>query len=259
MNGILRSLLLAVLLLEGCAVNPSSPVELQAQQDVANSRTAGQVIGATAGGLLLNRSKLGGVAGAIIGGYIGGKIGESVGHVAANRRLKYATESDFIESEVKNSNRAIEAKRRDVQNLRREVNRTHEEIASLQSRHRRNQDVSAAAASKLAEVNEKVDRTQSELDGFRRAIDYLDEVIATSSRQKGSTAGLEGKRNQLIAKRDELQSSYKKMQGINSDYKKEREQLQPLARSNGIPQFQGGAPFDMQKLLPGGILQNVLQ
>lgn len=102
--------LVAAVLTTGCQSNPiqtddpagAQPASGQADSsDATRTRTEGAFMGALVGGLLgyavgdKNRGK-----GALIGAAVGAGVGYIVGNEIAKRKQQYATEEDFLDSEI---------------------------------------------------------------------------------------------------------------------------------------------------------------
>lgn len=209
--------------------NQATPVEVLARQDIARSKFIGRLIGTGAGIIVGSNTKLGAANGAALGGAAGDAVGEHVvGKHIANRRRKFVVEGDSIEREIRSSRRAVEAKRKEINRLRDDLRETEEEVSKLQRERKENEDVSDKAAATLKELNDQISNDGVQLKTYQEAISYQSEVIGTLNNQKQPTAGLESKRNELIAARAELRQDYQALEGIDRGYRTQRSRLKPI-------------------------------
>ena len=223
--------LVLLLLLASCAVNPNSPIEALARQDVANGRNVGALGGAAIGAVVGQNTKLGRENGMRLGYIVGSFTGQQIGQIVATRRLQYDSEKAYIEAEIAATQRAISSKSQQIRSLREKMNQTRRDISELERKHRSNQDVTAEANRKVSVLDGIIANNEASLSKFKDTINYLDEAIATSRKRPDKTPGLEAERNNLIAKKDEVQSQFRSLQNINEDAKSARSRARALSRS----------------------------
>ncbi len=221
---------LTAVLLVGCASTPtttSSPVEKLARRDVRNSAFAGAALGALGGAIIGNNvGDRNAERGALIGATAGALIGAGVGKIAADRRRAFASEQAYLESEIAIANEAVDAKEKELVAAEAEIVRTDQLISELQQQRANNRNVSAAAESEIETLNNQIQGYESELLDYKNSIDYLKEALDTSE-QEAAQAGsdrmqVEALQEQLLAKRNDLESQYTRLSGIKERKTKQR-------------------------------------
>jgi hypothetical protein len=251
----LLSVVSLVLALSGCAVvSPNTPIEALARQDVANGKNIGALVGAGIGGIIGNNTQLGVEHGVQLGAIAGSLSGEIVGKVVAKRRLQYASEKQYLESEIGSAGRAISKKQAQLGSLKNRVAETRQEISNMERRDRQNQDVTAEAQGKVRELDTIIANNEVSLAKYKDTINYLDETLATSRKQP-DTKGLETQRNQLIAQRSQVQSQFRSLQGINDNAKTARARARVLAKTPSSSSHKSGSGDHnpLSKFIPNGV------
>lgn len=204
-----------------------SPVESLASEDIRKSEKVGTVTGAAVGAVVgykvagnntndKNMQKVATVGGAILGGMVGKQIGNKVGQVAANRRKQYASEQEFLESEIAASEKALSIREQDIKS-------TNEKIASMQKRIDQLSAKSELTTKEREEsealrtsVSQTIEENKALLNEYEDKIAYLEYSLETSELSANATATekqqwedkyakLQSKTKQLVAQRGTLQ------------------------------------------------------
>ena len=212
----------------------TTPVEDLARQDVVKFRDAGIFIGKLASFLMENffdknhrfpRELYRQIP------VVTGLLGQSVGNVVANRRRAYASEYDYINSEVQSAQKAINRKQDQISSLRSQQASVANQVHSLQAETRHNHNVSAKAASLLEKVNGQIEQNEKLIAKYHDAVLYLDTAIRTSQKATKQSASVEQQRNLLATKRTALKRQFEDVNHLNRDLRQSRESLIRIAKS----------------------------
>lgn len=220
------------LFLVGCAVNSNSPVEELARRDVRKMAVAGRWASIVTDEVLKRTTKLDPRARHIIAG-AGGQMIRAVGPMVAKRRLEFASQEDFVESEIRATERAIASQRNQIQQLRGNLTKIRSETGELRRKRSAHEDVSRQAAGLHSKIEGDIESNKAVLVSYQKNIAYLDEVIAMTRREKKQTAPLEAKLNSMIARRAELRSEFRQRQGLGQELQTEKSRIEPLTRGGG--------------------------
>lgn len=202
-----------------------SPVEELAKEDISKATTIGKYTGAAVGGvaaLLLCKKLLGGLcdtgagqalaisAGGIGGAKLGALIGKNVGEKAANRRRIYASEQEYLESEIKASQKAIVVRKKGIKDTNQKIKNSEQRIAYLQKKSALTQKELAEAKELKASTDEELKNTEILLGQYTEKVAYLDKTLATSEAEakakKENISAWEKKYAVLKARRNKLQA-----------------------------------------------------
>lgn len=245
--------------LTGCAVtNPNSPISALARQDVANATRWGAIIGFVAHEFIPKGHKIGNVEVRDLVPVVTTMAGHAFGEMIAKRRLQYASEKEYLESEIAATKNAISKKRQQISSLKEKVSQTRREISEMERRKRNHQNVASEARSKVDDLNNTIANITVALSKYKETINYLDESLATSRRRPNPGPGAEAKRNELIAQRGQVQAQFHELQGVKQNAINARQRAVDVANSGGSSSGAGanGGPADIRKYFPN-ILPNV--
>ncbi|MEP4889050.1 MAG: hypothetical protein ABJV04_03415 [Aliiglaciecola sp.] len=201
----------------------SSPVEQLAKEDISTSKTIGQVVGGIALGYACHK-KLGNIpfrsqaiGSCVLLGMKGGvSLGEYVGKAIAVRRLSYATEYEFLESEITASETAIETRQSALEKTQLEIEQTRVRIDQLKAK----QSLTAAEikeAKKLkAETEARLEESLTLKDRYTDTLEYLDSALEESeskiSKLESDKEKTQNAYNELLEKRQNLASMLANLQ-----------------------------------------------
>lgn len=208
---------------------PASPLEELAQKDISKSRSRGQQIGgavATVLGAVLSKDidnravrtiAIAGSAG--LGVHVGGRIGEEMGKRAADRRLAYAKEHDFLESEIEASERAIAMRELELEEADATIEHKQARIAELQEREHLTREQLAEARTLKQDLISQVEENQELMVSYEEKLTYLTHVLETSEAEADATEEERDLHREryasLVERKDQLLAQYQGLQQRN--------------------------------------------
>lgn len=173
--------------LDFSAFNVSSPVEELAKEDIKTSQTIGQVVGGLAGLYICNR-KIGNIPGrnaaitacTVGGAWLGGQIGENVGGAIAIRRLKYASEYEFLDSEIKASESALTTREAKLEQTKADIASAEKRISTLQKNAALTEAQKKEALALKADVTARMEDNAKQKELYDGILKYQDELLESS-------------------------------------------------------------------------------
>ncbi|GAB5501158.1 MAG: hypothetical protein PsegKO_34690 [Pseudohongiellaceae bacterium] len=226
------ALVISVAVVAGCQTTGSSstpstsgasPVSQLGGNDVVVGTVSGAAIGATIGALIDGRK------GAARGALIGGGVGFAAGAIAADRRARFASESEFLDDEINAAELALERQEGRIQNTRRSIAASEREISSLAVRAKRSDQEIAELRATKRELDSQIDRINSDIEGYERAIAYVDAVLSEDLQalelDSAERTKAEEKRRELTRKRNDLQDQYAQVLGVKDLLIEQRSEL----------------------------------
>jgi hypothetical protein len=205
----------------------ASPVEQLAREDISKATTIGKVtggvIGGTTGNVVCNKNEdcrnnsayrtvvlAASTAGGVV---IGEAIGKQIGETAANRRRAYASEHEYLESEISASEKAIAVREKDIESNALEIERTRKRIAELEARQSLTQSEIDEAKNLKKQLKAETDRNNTLIVQYNEKIAYLDHALKTSEESAKAKqedielwqkkhGSLQEKRDTLLKQRD---------------------------------------------------------
>jgi len=172
--------------------------------------------------------------GAIVGGVVGSKVGEAIGHTVAQRRRQYASEHEFLESEIRATGAAIAIREEKLAAMDHENRQRKDDIAQLEVSTQDRKKVSKSAKKLLAWVEKRIAENKILLDDYQGALEYLDQTLNTSTlsleamANEERTAQWEKKKTALTEKRGELALQYSQLQGVGESLEQDKARLSEL-------------------------------
>jgi chromosome segregation ATPase len=135
-------------------------------------------------------------------------MSEQVGVLAANRRRQYASEYDYLESEIEASEKAISIREKDIQSNNKEIESSSQEIKTLQDKSALTQQDIRTARTLQANTEQQLAESKLTLAQYDEKLDYLDASLKNSesaaTKNKEDKARWEEKYSNLKQKRDAL-------------------------------------------------------
>lgn len=204
--------------------NSKSPIEELAKEDISKATTIGKyAVGGLGGifGVVACKKFLGdgcsGQAavisaglGATAGAKLGKIIGKSVGEKAANRRRVYASEQEYLDSEIKASQKAIVVRKKGIKDTNHKITKSEQRIAYLQKKSTLTQRELAEAKALKASTEKELNNTNILLGQYKEKVAYLDKTLETSEAEakakKENIAAWKKKYAVLKTRRDKLQA-----------------------------------------------------
>lgn len=226
-----------------------SPLDDLAEQDVKKSRGLGRTIGGiwgAAGGILIAKEQgasteqaiAAGVAGAAIGAAAGDQIGKKIGEIAAQRRLQYAAEHEFLESEIAASQRAIDSRQKALQEADQQLISIESEIATLEAAEELNSRDLRDAKKLREEILEKKASNEALISSYSEKIAYLNETLESSKARASATEEeqklWQQRHQQLLVKRNDLETQYADLQKQNNRLVKSEMSIAAILSENGL-------------------------
>ncbi|MBO7924183.1 hypothetical protein C7Y69_10060 [Alteromonas sp. KS69] len=214
----------------------SSPVEELGKKDISTSRTVGQIIGAIVGGYACykkfggNKLLMAGCAG--IGGIAGDQLGKYIGEAIAVRRMNYASNYEFLESEIEASENAIQTREEELAKTKQNISTMEERIDLLKSKASLTEAEIAEAQALLAEG--KALRAENQLleDRYTDTLSYLNSALEDSEEEIASLTEDKAKtqeaHEELLAKRDQLSMQLAAIQTQSSQLDEQNTALNSL-------------------------------
>lgn len=211
----------------------ASPVEELAREDIRKSETIGNYIGIIAGGgLTIKACKKyaracdhptvkGLVATAMVklGSEIGTYIGGAIGQVAADRRLAYATEQDYLDSEIAASEKAVSVREEGITKANSEIATAEKRIIELKEKESLTRKEIKEAKKIRKDFDKKIETNSFLLAQYSEKIAYLDHALETSEAKaketKEDTVAWQNKYDSLKEKRDGLQQQHDVVESQN--------------------------------------------
>lgn len=205
----------------------SSPVEQLGKEDISKSKSVGAVLGGVIAAVYCNKKygSMAAVACGIGGGWAGGQLGQLVGTGIAIRRYQYATEYEFLESEIKASETAIKTRQQQLDEADDVIKALEKEASNLAETSQRTEQEIIKAEKIQEDINAKIEEQKILEERYTGSIAYLDNAIETSEEKlKGTVedkektqerlAKLKANRNNLNAKLVDSRRQTETMQGI---------------------------------------------
>lgn len=193
----------------------SSPAEEMAKKDISQSKTVGAIVGGIAATYLCHR-KLGNIplrnaaiaACAAVGVKGGEYLGEYAGNAIALRRLKYASEYEFLEDEIQSSETAIDTRETQLAETKQVIADTQKQIKVLKGR-------ASLTEAQLKEAQELKKATEAQIEEnellaerYNGIIQYYDSLLADSEEK---IAGLTENKQETLDKHAELTEKRNKL------------------------------------------------
>lgn len=215
-----------------------SPVEELANNDVRKSRNVGRVLGGILGaGVAYKASenvdddgKRAAItaAGAAAGVAIGGKVGEKIGQVAADRRRQYASEKEFLDSEIAASEKAITVREQDINKVNAEIAQTRQRVDELVAKADLTQQERKEAENIKQDIEQTIEENEKLLKSYDEKIAYLEHSLETSKAEAHASAEekeeweqryseLKRKTSKLIAQRSAMQEQTQQLAESRED------------------------------------------
>lgn len=166
-----------------------SPVAELAKEDISTSRTVGSVVGAMIAGYACYRKAqslpaigrgLAVAACGAVGSELGGALGEVVGEAIAIRRLKYASEYEFLESEIEATENALSTRQAQLDATRQELDELKIKVADLESRESLTAEEMATAKALKADLEVKIAENKMLEERYNDTLVYLNDTLAES-------------------------------------------------------------------------------
>lgn len=209
---------------------PESPIEQLAKEDIRKATTIGNYLGMITGGSAAvyfckknsracdNKEVRIAVVGVMLklGSNIGSSIGGEIGETAANRRRAYASEHDYLESEIQASERAIAVREEDILETNNDIEMSRQRITELTEKDELTRNEIKEAKKIKKNLKRKVEKNNTLMVQYNEKIAYLDHSLATSEKSandkkedkdlwKKKHASLQEKRDALMAQRDAVE------------------------------------------------------
>lgn len=221
----------------------SSPVEELAKKDVSKSKAVGQVIGGLIAGYACHKKlpsmpfgRQAAVAACAVGGAtLGGPLGKYIGEAIAIRRLKYASEYEFLESEISASEKAIETRESELDKTKSDIDDAEKQIAELKNKEALTQADIAKAKSLKKETEAQLEENSLLADRYNDTLLYLNDTIKDSEENIASLKEDKQKTQQsldnLKIKRDNLANQLAAIQTQSSRLEEQNSVLENLLAS----------------------------
>lgn len=190
----------------------SSPVEELGKEDISTARTVGQVIGAIVGGYACYKKFDGNkflmATCAAFGGIAGDKLGKYIGEAIAIRRMNYASNYEFLESEIEASENAIKTREDELAATKLNITTMEDRVELLKSKASLTKAEIAEATALLSEVKALREENEMLETRYDETLLYLDSALEDSEEEIASLTEDKAKTQQaheeLLAKRNQL-------------------------------------------------------
>jgi len=198
----------------------SSPVEELGKEDIS---TCYKKFGG-------NKLLMAGCAG--IGGIAGDQLGKYIGEAIAVRRMNYASNYEFLESEIEASENAIQTREEELAKTKQNISTMEERIDLLKSKASLTEAEIAEAQALLAEG--KALRAENQLleDRYTDTLSYLNSALEDSEEEIASLTEDKAKtqeaHEELLAKRDQLSMQLAAIQTQSSQLDEQNTALNSL-------------------------------
>ena len=217
--------LAACVLAAGCQSNPSknddpavsegtsepTSTSSSGSPDATRTRTEGAVVGALVGSLL--GYALGGdnrTASTLIGAAAGAGVGYLVGNEIAKRKQRYATEEDFLDSEIASAKEYNVTATAYNDQLREDIVQLEKRAGLLESRYRAGLASRDEVQAERASLREQIASSDKIYEGLKKEYDIKVAVAAERKQAKGGddiyVQQLEEEISSLNEKMDQLQA-----------------------------------------------------
>jgi len=199
----------------------SSPVEELGKEDISTACYK------KFGG---NKLLMAGCAG--IGGIAGDQLGKYIGEAIAVRRMNYASNYEFLESEIEASENAIQTREEELAKTKQNISTMEERIDLLKSKASLTEAEIAEAQALLAEG--KALRAENQLleDRYTDTLSYLNSALEDSEEEIASLTEDKAKtqeaHEELLAKRDQLSMQLAAIQTQSSQLDEQNTALNSL-------------------------------
>tara|TARA_R110002167_G_scaffold92849_4_gene249210 strand:+ start:489 stop:1244 length:756 start_codon:yes stop_codon:yes gene_type:complete len=193
----------------------NSPVAEMAKKDISKSKSVAHVLGAIIGAYACNK-KLGNIpfrtqailVCAKVSAEISGPLGTHIGKAIAIRRLKYANEYEFLESEIEASEEAISTREKEIKSTKTDISKAEKRISELKAKESLTTK-EIKEAKKLKKANkERLEDNQLLEERYTQTLEYLDDTLEDSKENiadlKENKKETQAKYNDLKAKRASL-------------------------------------------------------
>jgi hypothetical protein len=217
----------------------TSPIEELAKKDISKATTIGNYAGMIAALPVANYAckKMGKncmdnpiVKAAVypvivkLGSEIGSTIGKELGTTAANRRRHYAKEHEYLESEIKASEKAINIRKSEMQATDQKMARAEQRIKALEGKKSLTKKEIAEAKKFKKEIAQVVKNNETLVVQYNEKIAYLDTALSTSEENLKKTKddkklwqrkynSLKNKRDGLVEQRDSVKQQDTQLAG----------------------------------------------
>ena len=215
-----------------------SPVEELANNDVRKSRNIGKAVGALLGAgaaALATKNVDDGqkrsaiiVGSALAGGALGDQVGKKLGETAAKRRRQYASEQEFLESEIAASENAIEVRQQDIDEVNSRVAQNEKRVEEFKAKAHLTRKEKEEAENLKQEIERTIAQNEQIMKDYDEKIAYLQHSLETSKAEATASAeekekweqryaDLKGKTSNLIAQRSAMQEQTQQLAQSRED------------------------------------------
>lgn len=223
-----------------------SPVDQLAEKDISNATFIGNVAGIAGGAILGNKlcgnskhcknnkqiNQLMVAAMMKLGSDVGSKFGKEIGEAAANRRKSYATEHDYLESEISASENAITVREEGIQSTNSEISSTRARIKELEAKESLTRSEISEAKKLRKSLEEQVETNNNLVVQYNEKIAYLDYALNTSEEnaeaKKEDKAMWQKKHASLTEKRDALVKQRESVEQQNAQLTNDQQVLKKI-------------------------------
>lgn len=225
----------------------SSPIEQLAKEDIRKASLIGNWVGLVAGYVgavklceknqslcdndLVKQAIIQGMI--QVGSGLGKQIGGAIGTKAADRRKLYASENDFLDSEIEASEKAISVREHELTENEEAIASKKSRIKALQERKMLTEQEIAESKALKSDIEEQISYNEELLAHYDEKLIYLNAVIDESEISPNSTKEelefWEVKHKKLQDQRNELVELRNKVAHQNTQLTTDKEILENMS------------------------------